>query len=204
MAKTNRIRTHTNPFNFYQRLKPLNIDSVFEEVPKHLDFEVGFGRGRFLRDYASLFPDRGIIGAEVRKKAVELLEARLIDEMIHNAHLIHGSAEIILEDCFSAPIFEKIFIFHPDPWLKKSHYKRRIVQPEFLRLIAKRLLPKGRLYVSTDVESLWGFMNSSILDSRVFTPVEDEFWVSHYKTHWKNFSDSDDRTSYFQAFELKK
>jgi tRNA (guanine-N7-)-methyltransferase len=197
-----RVRTHTNPLNFHERLKSLNLEAIFPTSSDALDFEVGFGRGIFLRHWAKTFPERNIIGVEVRKNIVSILNERIKKENIENTHLIHGSAEIALEDTLADHSLDNIFVFHPDPWFKKRHHKRRVVRPQFLKLAAKKLKPGGKLYVSTDVTPLWEGMMESISESP-FKEVKDEkFWTDIYTTHWHTYREEENRDFNFGTFEI--
>ena len=168
-----RIRTHTNPFNINQRLKRLDLAEQFKNPAQPLDLEIGFGRGLFLRQYAQQHPERNIIGVDVRKQIVEVLHERLEKLGLENTCILHTRGEICLEDSLEDQSLERVFVFHPDPWFKKKHHKRRVVNPSFLDLVAKKMVPGGRLYLSTDVTLLWEEMESVCHAHPSFESVED-------------------------------
>ena len=85
-----RIRTHTNPFNINQRLTRLDLAEKFKNPAQPLDLEIGFGRGLFLRQYAQQHPDRNIIGVDVRKQIVEVLNERLEKLGFENTCILHN------------------------------------------------------------------------------------------------------------------
>ena len=189
-----RVRTHTNPFNFYQKLEPLKLNTIFDNPTQPLDLEIGFGKGVFLQHWAKLNPEHNVVGVEVRKGIVEIVKEEVNEKKVKNIHLIHNSGERVLEDCISDNQLNSIFIFHPDPWLKKSHHKRRIIREDVLNLIEKKLKPGGKLYLSTDVDSLWEAMLEA-LNKSTLMPVKDyHFWESTYTSHWDKFSKIDQRS----------
>jgi tRNA (guanine-N7-)-methyltransferase len=99
---------------------------------------------------------------------------------------------------------DRVFVFHPDPWFKKRHHKRRVINESFLSLLKPKLTANAVLYVSTDVEPLWEAMMESIEASQLFTPYQDPaFWENSYHTHWQQFSQRENRTSFTGAFKIK-
>ena len=198
MAKK-RLRNHTNPLNFRDRLTDFAInpsDLGYDAI----DFEVGFGRGRFIEAYADRHSDRYMVAVEVRKNMVELFKERV---QLPNILPIWGTAEICMADVVPDQSLSRVFIFHPDPWFKKRHNKRRVVQPEMLKLIQQKLISNGMIYISTDVEELYDSMLDVCSEMDGFTMVEnDPFWEDDYQTHWSMFSEQDDRNQFF--ITLKK
>lgn len=89
-----RVRTHTNPFNFFTRLEKLALSEIFKNPTQPLDFEIGFGRGLFLKQWAKHHPNRNIVGAEIRKNIVSMFQNEITAEAIPNIHLINGNGEI--------------------------------------------------------------------------------------------------------------
>ncbi len=196
-----RIRTHTNPFNYFQRLEKLDLPHIFTDFNGKIDLEIGFGRGQFILDYGAAAPDRLIIGVEVRKNITKEVQERLNKLMLTNVHLIHGHGQILLEDSFEKPVIENCFVFHPDPWFKKRHHKRRVITPKFLETVHSKMHENGKLYLSTDVPILWDDMLETIHNSNLFIEIEDpEFWEKHYTTNWSNWSITDKRKAHTGTF----
>lgn len=197
-----RIRTHTNPLTFKDHHQKLIIKEIFP-LPSHpLDIEIGFGRGVFLRKWAKNHPERNIIGIEVRKQIVEEIKEKLKKEDISNVHVINTAAHLVLEKSLEPKCVENIFIFHPDPWFKNKHNKRRVIQNHFLMLCEEKLSLKGQLHISTDVPELWEYMIEEIKKNKKFTQIENNmFWEEHYETHWSKFSKEEKRTEFFGSFK---
>lgn len=200
-----RIRTHTNPLHIVQRLKPMNWDIVFSKNMNQFDLEIGFGRGVFFSHYSQKYPFRQLIGVDVRKKVVNLMQENIKRNKIHNGYVIYSTAQIMLEDVIPDKSLERVFIFHPDPWFKKRHYKRRVITPELLALLEKKCMPKSKLYISTDVKILWKSINELIKRNAAFrniTDTNDNFWETDYLSHWQDFSQRDQRSQYVGTYEL--
>jgi tRNA (guanine-N7-)-methyltransferase len=112
--------------------------------------EIGFGNGETLVQQARANPDLNYLGIEVHVPGVGhcLLAAR--DAGIGNLRLIAEDAVDVLQRQVPAASLRRINLYFPDPWPKKRHHKRRIVQPSFLNLCADRLEPGGSLHIATD------------------------------------------------------
>ena len=196
-----RVRTHVNPLNFIEELPKKELKDIFKTPEFPLDLEIGFGKGKFIQNYANTHKNRNILGVEVRKPLVDELKERIKKENQTNIHAIHGTDKQIFESIIKDQSLEKCFVFHPDPWLKKRHYKRRVINPNFIKVIHKKLIKKGKLYISTDVESLFETMNEQLIKSNLFkTTEEKDFWESTYYTHWDKFSKEDHRKTYKKTY----
>lgn len=197
-----RVRTHTNPFSFLQRFVPFELEALFETPDNPLDFEIGFGRGVFLREWAGHHPNHNIIGVEVRPPMVDLLAQRIKDLNLRNAHVLQGNAQTVLADAVADDSISNCFIFHPDPWFKARHHKRRIINPSFLSLLEKKLKLRGKLYISTDVEELHDYMKEMVSRYPSFVCIEDDsFWTVDYKTHWSEFTVAQNKPVYCLTFQ---
>lgn len=199
-----RIRTHANPLSCTQHFEKLDAERVFPEFVGKLDFEIGFGQSSFIRNHAKAHSDRLVVGIDVRKKTVELMQEKIGQENIKNIVLAFGNGSICLNEMFHDHSIDNIFIFHPDPWLKHRHHKRRLFSPDFLIIAQKKLKQSGRIYVSTDVESLWQEILKIFESNLNFTKMDaTEFWLNYYKTRWHEISQEKKRQTYFGTFELR-
>ena len=171
-----RIRTHTNPFCCQQRFEKQDWNKIFPNFQNQLDLEIGFGRGIFLEQYAKNNPNKSIVGVEVRKKTVVIFQEKIDTEKIENVLLVHGNGQFALEDMFTDKTIDNIFIFHPDPWLKNTHHKRRVINAKLLTLAAQKLKPTSKIYVSTDVEELWEEILEVFSANKSFTKTPDDIF----------------------------
>jgi tRNA (guanine-N7-)-methyltransferase len=120
------------------------------QSPVPLTVEIGFGDGDCLSTLAARHPERHYVGFEVHDPGVghALLMAKRLG--LNNLRLLHADAQAILHACFPAQCLDEVLIYFPDPWHKKRHHKRRLVQPEFVRLLAKLCKPNAYVRLATD------------------------------------------------------
>ncbi|WP_022959253.1 tRNA (guanosine(46)-N7)-methyltransferase TrmB [Spongiibacter tropicus] len=115
--------------------------------------EIGFGMGDSLAQMAAAEPDKDFIGVEVHSPGVGRL-MHLIDESgIENLRAYCDDAVEVLEQCIADNSLSRVQIYFPDPWHKKRHHKRRLVQPEFVQLLRRKLKPGGVIHLATDWEN---------------------------------------------------
>lgn len=115
-----------------------------------LVLEIGFGNGEQLLHSAQVEASRDFIGVEVHRPGVGRLMNGLADADVGNVRLYnHDAIDVLVHEIAPAALAE-VRIYFPDPWHKKRHNKRRLVQPEFLDLLASRVAPGGRLHLATD------------------------------------------------------
>ena len=133
----------------------LDRKKVFgREAPLFL--EIGFGRGTFLLDKASLSPENDFIGIEIYRPGVAKLLKGLAgidvseELLINNLRVYNHNAENVLMDCIPENSLAGMYILFPDPWAKPRHRKRRLINPEFCSLLLSRLRPGGTVVVATD------------------------------------------------------
>lgn len=136
---------------------PLDFDRVFgRRAPRVL--EIGFGDGDTLVGLAAARPDTDFIGVEVHPPGVGHCLLALAARGIGNVRVIaHDAVEVLTAQVAPASL-DEVLLYFPDPWPKKRHHKRRIVQPAFAALVAERLQPGGWLRVATDWEPYAAWM----------------------------------------------
>ena len=115
-----------------------------------LYLEVGFGMGDATWQIALANPDRNYLGIEVFTPGIGKLLSATGEHGIDNLRIIQGDAVEALEKYALDSIFSGIHIFFPDPWPKKRHHKRRLLQPDFISLCTAKLVTGGYLYVVSD------------------------------------------------------
>jgi tRNA (guanine-N7-)-methyltransferase len=115
--------------------------------------EIGFGNGESLAAMAMASPNRNFIGIEVHTPGVGHLLRVIQEKQINNLRIFDCDAIEVLKLAIPNASLDCVQLFFPDPWHKKRHHKRRIVQDEFLDLIAKKLTEKGRFHAATDWEN---------------------------------------------------
>jgi len=114
--------------------------------------EIGFGMGDSLLAMAEARPDVNYLGIEVHRPGVGRLLAQAMDRGIENIRVYAEDAVPILRDCIAPDSLNALQVYFPDPWHKKRHNKRRLIQPEFIAMAAQRIAPGGLVHLATDWE----------------------------------------------------
>lgn len=154
-----RVHQHVNPLAPYFRFtpKPLDFSKIFADLKRPLHLDIGCARGRFLLQMAELFPEHNFLGVEIREPLV-VEGNRLKDEQnLTNLHYEFVNATLALDrllENLPADLLQTVTIQFPDPWYKKKHAKRRMVQQELVETIVGYLNTSGKIFIQTDVEFL--------------------------------------------------
>ena len=131
--------------------EPLDLALVFgRAAPKIL--EIGFGMGETTAEIAAAHPENDYLGVEVHTPGVGSLLNRVAALGLANVRVIQHDAVEVLEHMVAPESLDGVHLFFPDPWPKKRHHKRRLIQAPFARLLAVRLRPGGYVHAATDWE----------------------------------------------------
>ncbi|HJT02116.1 MAG TPA: tRNA (guanosine(46)-N7)-methyltransferase TrmB [Pseudonocardiaceae bacterium] len=114
--------------------------------------EIGSGMGESTASMALAAPDIDHLAVEVYQPGLAQLLLRIEQAQITNLRLLRGDAYTLLHDHIAVGSLEGVRIYFPDPWPKRRHHKRRLVNPDFVTLVASRLAPGGTLHLATDWE----------------------------------------------------
>lgn len=151
------MRQHVNPLSQKYRQPP--VPPIWQEVyadpkkPLHLD--IGCGRGQFLMTMAQQQPNWNFLGLEIREPLVIQANQWREESGLTNLHYIFCNVNNFLNPLLvslPAGVLQRITIQFPDPWFKKRHQKRRVVQPEVVELLNKYMIPGGAILLQSDVE----------------------------------------------------
>jgi tRNA (guanine-N7-)-methyltransferase len=147
MSRARAIHTYVVPWS---RLDwPADWSRVFGNQ-RDLAVELGFGNGEFLEAAALEDPDRNWVAVEISWGSVKRLLNRLRDRGIDNVRILHGDGATVLERLFAPGTVREIVINNSDPWPKKRHHRRRLVQASFLATVREKLVSGGRVVIVTD------------------------------------------------------
>jgi tRNA (guanine-N7-)-methyltransferase len=130
---------------------PLDL-SAFFACAAPLEIEVGSGKGLFLANAAVEHTDRNFLGIELARKYASFSAARLAKRELENAKVICGDAIRIFGEFLPSQAAAAVHVYFPDPWWKKRHRKRRVLQADFVKDIERVLTRRGKLHFWTDVE----------------------------------------------------
>jgi tRNA (guanine-N7-)-methyltransferase len=129
--------------------RPWDLLAIFKREAKTV-VEIGFGMGASLIAMAQRQPELNFIGIEVHRAGVGSLVADLHEQEMTNVRVVSHDAVEVFKHHFSSSSLAGIQIFFPDPWHKKRHHKRRLVQSEFIKLLVDRLQVGGFIHCATD------------------------------------------------------
>ncbi len=128
---------------------PLSLDTLFgRQAPRSI--EIGFGNGDNLAKMAAAHPERDYLGIEVHRPGIGRLLLALDEGRLTNVRLICHDAVEVLALQIPPQSLDEVIILFPDPWPKKRHHKRRLVQSAFVELVTGRLAPGGLIRMATD------------------------------------------------------
>ena len=129
--------------------RPLDFALVFGN-PNPVEMEIGSGKGTFLTDQAKARPDVNFFGIEWANWFFRYASDRLRRNGCANARMVRAEANYFLTEFVPDASLSALHVYFPDPWPKKRHHKRRLIQPPFLKTVERVLVPGGRLQVVTD------------------------------------------------------
>lgn len=154
-----RVHQHVNPFSPYYRQEPQPVDlqSVFADASMPLLLDIGSARGRFLLRMAEARPEWNYLGVEIREPLVTEANRLAIEANLTNLHYAFCNAMFWLGRLLAEipdGVLRAVTIQFPDPWFKKKHAKRRMVNRELVETVVGRLAVGGEIFVQTDIEFL--------------------------------------------------
>ncbi|MDA8562025.1 tRNA (guanosine(46)-N7)-methyltransferase TrmB [Gammaproteobacteria bacterium] len=131
--------------------KAIDFEKTFKRKAKNT-LEIGFGSGYSLIEMAKLKPEENFIGIETYKPGIGVLFQSIEKEKLTNIRVYYADAIDIIKACIPDNSLDAIQIFFPDPWRKRRHHKRRLIQVDFINLITNKLINGGELHLATDWE----------------------------------------------------
>ncbi len=170
--------------------KQLNLHEIFgNENPTYI--EIGSGKGEFISEYALKHPEWNFIGFELKQKRVEIILRKLDLERHNNVRIATFMIDDKIENMIPANSITGVFIQHPDPWPKRKHFKRRLVQTSLLDALSRIIIPGGFIQVSTDHSEyahwIWKEFSKrqdliSVSDNGISSsPLMDEHVTTYYE-----------------------
>ncbi|MBQ8706746.1 MAG: tRNA (guanosine(46)-N7)-methyltransferase TrmB [Succinivibrionaceae bacterium] len=131
------------------KAEPLDLAAIFGNS-NPVVFEIGFGMGRSLLEMAEAAPEVNFLGTEVHRPGIGACLMGIRDKSLSNIRVMDHDAVEILKNMLPSGSLQRLQLYFPDPWHKKKHHKRRIVQVDFLQLVASRLVLGGVIHMATD------------------------------------------------------
>ncbi len=140
-------------------------------LPAQVSMEIGSNRGRFSSELAGRHPERYYLGVEWSSLAKNA-RSRLKRDGVDNADVLAADANHVLPLVIDDGQLAELFLLFPDPWWKKRHRKRRVIQPAFLDLLAQKMACGGKLWIRTDVGPFADDMRETLAAHPAFEPVD--------------------------------
>ena len=178
------MRQHVNPLskNFFEidPIPPLN--QVFEnpKLPLHLD--IGSASGDFLFELSLKNKNWNYMGIEIREKLVFNANLKMKNREYKNLFFSFGNVNNFFDHTKNKPLIDSIAsisLNFPDPWFKKKHHKRRVIQPEFINFLSNSMQKRSLIFIKTDVKELFNYMELTISESTEFKKLDsDDFLYS--------------------------
>jgi len=175
------MRQHVNPLskNFDKIESIPSLIEIFDDSKLKLHLDIGCAAGDFLFDLASVNNNWNYLGIEIRERLVKNAKLNVGEKKVKNLYFVFGNAKNILNDSQNKFIFKNVksisFNF-PDPWFKKRHYKRRIIQPDFINILSNSLQKGCHIFIKTDVKNLFDYMDFTISNNLNFKKInKNEF-----------------------------
>jgi tRNA (guanine-N7-)-methyltransferase len=193
-AQKRAFTEHWPAFGLDYRGEPRAFDEAFGR-PGPLVVEIGFGNGEQLLFAAEHEPDRNFIGIEVHGPGVGRLLNGLAAGNFANVRVYqHDAVEVLRQEIADAAL-DEVRIYFPDPWHKKRHHKRRLIQPEFVALLCDKLKSGGRLHLATDWQNYAEQMREvCAAEPRLLPAVGDDAGIE--RPQWR-------RQTHFESRGLK-
>ena len=171
------MRQHVNPLssNFNQIERIPSLSEMFGDPKSNLHLDIGCAAGEFLFDLALGNTSWNYLGIEIREKLVKNAKLKVIESGFKNLNFIFGNANNILNDVQSKLIIKNlksISFYFPDPWFKKRHYKRRVIQPGFINMLSNSMQTGALIFIKTDVKDLFAYMDSAISSNFYFKKID--------------------------------
>jgi len=171
------MRQHVNPLskNFDEIEKIPSLIDMFDDSKLNLHIDIGCAAGEYLFDLALENTNWNYLGIEIREKLVNTAKLKVRDKEIRNLFFVFGNAFNILNDYhnkFLIKNLKSISFNFPDPWFKKRHHKRRVIQPEFINILSNLMKKGSIIYIKTDVKDLFEYMDCTISSDFNFERIE--------------------------------
>ena len=154
-----RVHQHVNPLAPFYRFTPVpvELEKIFADARLPLFLDIGCARGRFILRMAEVEKEQNFLGIEIREPLVAEGNRIAREKELTNLHYEFCNAMVALDKLLEKipeGVLQTVTIQFPDPWFKKKHAKRRMVNPELVETVVRHLASGGKIFVQTDIEFL--------------------------------------------------
>ena len=201
------MRQHVNPlsrnFDEIERIPPSIEMFKDSSLPLHLD--IGCASGEFLFDLAVVNTNWNYLGIEIRERLVKNARLKVIEREIKNIYFVFGNANKIIKAAYFKSILNNLksvsFNF-PDPWFKKRHYKRRVIQSEFIEDLSKSMQKGSFIFIKTDVKDLFDHMDLTISSNFNFKKIDKKDFNFSQSFNPKGFQTSREKYAIINNLDI--
>lgn len=147
-----RLRQHTNPLSYRGPYSGESPEQLLGGPPTEL--EIGPGQGEHIVSRAQQAPASRVLGIEVRRNYVDICQQELAQAQVTNGVVIYAEARCDVPQLIADKSLDYIYLMFPDPWFKRRHHKRRVIDLDFAKVLASKLKVDGELHFATDSDIL--------------------------------------------------
>ncbi len=171
------MRQHVNPLSshFDEIVRIPSLVKMFDNPRLNLHIDLGCAAGDFLFDLAFFNKNWNYLGIEIRERLIKNAKLKVQEREIKNLYFIFGNANNILNDSqsnFLIKNVKSISFYFPDPWFKKRHHKRRIIQPDLINILSNSMQKGSLIFIKTDVKDLFNYMDYTISSNINFEKID--------------------------------
>ena len=203
-----RVHQHVNPLApFYRQApKPVELSEIFTDPNRPLHLDIGCARGRFILRMSQAEPEWNFLGVEIREPLVDEANRIAAECELGNLHNVFCNAMLWLDRLLEKVpdgILQTVTIQFPDPWFKKKHAKRRMVNSELVQSIVDKLAHGGKIFVQTDIAFLAEEMHELFISEKRLIELECRSNPFPISTERESAVESKDASVYRYQFEKK-
>ncbi len=171
------MRQHVNPLsrNFDEIERIPSLVEMFDDSELNLHLDIGCASGDLLFNLALTNKNWNYLGIEIRERLIKNAKLKVQEREIKNLYFVFGNANNIFNDFqsnFLIKNLKSISFNFPDPWFKKRHYKRRIIQPELINILSNSMQKRSLIFIKTDVINLFEYMDYTITSRTNFKKID--------------------------------
>lgn len=177
-----RVRQHVNPLSkkYQQPIPAPYWEQIYENPHQPLHLDIGCAHGIFALNMAQQESRVNFLGIEIREVLVDKANCQRDELGLTNLHYLFGNVNYdfaVLLDSVPRGVLQQVTIQFPDPWFKKRHNKRRVVQPELVNTLSRYLVPGGLVFLQSDVEEVALEMRKEFAACSSFRFNHESFWL---------------------------
>lgn len=190
-------------FVFNTELSNYSVEKL-QKIENHTIVDIGFGNGDQLLSLCETMPEHSFIGIELYKKGLANCLEQIRQKKLQNIQLVYGEAKAALQNYFYDKSIFKVQILFPDPWPKRKHHKRRLIQNDFINIVKHKLCINGVLHIATDCSDYAEYIVKIISNFPEFDKTPNEYdYINRTTTKFEKIGIAAGRTIWDLIFVLK-